>query len=319
MIAYYKTVGAVTQRVAWAQADCWVDVVDPTAEEQRLLLDELGVVPEFLRAALDEEESAHIDIDDDARQRMVIVDCPAAGDLADPRDPGSVQYKTHPLAVLFLQDKGILVTVSLQRNPVVESMLNAPMIRVDTAKRMQIFFEILLREAQLYPGYIANIGRQFGRIEARLRSSMTNAELISLLDIQKSLVYFSTSLSSEKSVLDRIATGKVFAYDEDEEELLNDVLVEIAQATEMCNIYSTIVANTMGAFGNVISNNLNTVMKALAIITVIMTIPNIVFGFYGMNTASLPMAGHWLYPLAMAVVACVAALVICVRTGIFKK
>ena len=318
VIAYYKTIDGVTRRIASPQADCWIDVVDPTSDEQRVLLDTLGVVPEFLRAALDEEESAHIDIDDEARQRMVIVDCPVAGELADPHDPGSVQYKTHPLALLFLQERGILITVSLERNPVVESMLSRPTNRIDTTKRMEIFFEILLREAQLYPGYLANIGRQFGRIEARLRSSMTNAELISLLDIQKSLVYFSTSLSSEKSVLDRIATGKVFAYVEDEEELLNDVLVEIAQATEMCNIYTTIVANTMGAFGNVISNNLNTVMKALAIITVIMTIPNIVFGFYGMNTASLPLAGHWVYPLAMAIVTCAAALVICVRTGIFK-
>lgn len=319
VIAYYKTSGGALRRVARAEVDCWVDVVNPTDAEQRLLLEDLGVVPEFLRAALDEEESAHIDIDDEAHQRMVIVDCPVEGDLVNPHDPNSVQYGTQPLAVLFLQEKGIMLTISLQRNPVVESMLVGPMEHLNTAKRVEIFFEILLREARIYPGYLANIGRQFARIEARLRSSMTNAELISLLDIQKSLVYFSTSLSSEKAVLDRIATGKVFAYDEDEGELLNDVLVEIAQATESCNIYTTIVANTMGAFGNVISNNLNTVMKALAIITVIMTIPNIVFGFYGMNTESLPLAGHWLYPLGMAVVACMVALAVCVHQGIFKK
>lgn len=318
MIAYYKTIDAVTRRIAGPEADCWINVVNPTSQEQCDLLEELGVVPEFLQAALDEEESAHIDIDDDAHQRMVIVDCPAEGDLADPHDPGSMVYRTHPLSVLFLQDRGVLVTISLRRNEVVESMLAGTMERVDTSRRVQIFFEILLREARLYPGYLANLARQFARVEGRLRSSMTNAELIRLLDIQKSLVYFSTSLGSDKSVLDRIATGKVIDYTDEEKELLDDVLVEIGQATEMCNIYTTIVANTMGGFGNVISNNLNSVMKALAIITVIMTIPNIVFGFYGMNTASLPLAGHWVYPLTMALIACVAALVICVRTGIFK-
>lgn len=318
MIAYYKTTDSGIARIAEPLPGCWIDVVNPTEAERRLLLDELCVVPEFLRAALDLEESAHVDVDADAHQKLVVVDCPIETPPADPKDALSVQYETQPISLLFLPDRGIVVTVSVRSNPVVKMVIDDAVQPVDTSQRVQVLLAVLLRAARLYPGYLNNIARQFSRVDGKLRSSMKNAELIRLLDIQKSLVYFSTSLNSEKAVLDRIAAGKVFVMTDDEREQFNDVLVEIAQAMEMCKIYTDIVSNTMGAFGNVISNNMNSVMKALAIITVIMAIPNIVFGFYGMNTASLPLAGDWLYPLLMALAACAGALVICIRTGIFK-
>ncbi len=318
MITYSKMVEGVVRHIAEPEPGCWVDVVGPDDRERRVLLDELGIVPEFLRSALDEEESAHVDIDEDARQRMVIVDCPVVDSHSLPDDPETVQYKTQPLAVIFLQDKDIAVSVGLHPNPMVQSVVGEGCHPDDGGGLTRVFLLVLLKAAQLYPGYLNGIVRQYVRTDARLRRSMNNAELIDLLDIQKSLVYFSTSLSSEKPVLDRLSSGKVLELDDDDREVLDDVVVEIAQATEMCRIYTDIVANTMGAYGNVISNNLNSVMKALAIITVIMTIPNIVFGFYGMNTTWLPLSSSWVYPLVMAVLACAVTLFVCIKAKVFK-
>ncbi len=318
MITYFKMVDGTMQRATGPEWGCWVDVVAPNDGEQRILLEEMGVVPEFLRSALDEEESAHVDIDADAHQRMVIVDCPVIDENGQPDDPETVQYKTQPLAVIFLQEKGMAVSIGLHPNPMVNSVVGEGRRPDGEGGLTRLFLLVLLKAAQLYPGYLNGIVRQYVRTDARLRKSMNNAELIDLLDIQKSLVYFSTSLGSEKPVLDRLATGKVLDLDDDDREVLNDVVVEIAQATEMCRIYTDIVANTMGAYGNVISNNLNSVMKALAIITVIMTIPNIVFGFYGMNTTWLPLSSSWVYPLVMAVLACSLTLFVCIKAKVFK-
>lgn len=318
VITYCKMVKGTMQRVVGPEWGCWADVVAPSDGERRILLEEMGIVPEFLRSALDEEESAHIDIDEDAHQRMVIVDCPVVDDGTQPDDPETVQYKTQPLAVIFLQDKGMAVSIGLHPNPMVASVVGEGKHPDGEGGLTRLFLQVLLKAAQLYPGYLNGIVRQYVRTDGRLRRSMSNAELINLLDIQKSLVYFSTSLGSEKPVLDRLASGKVVELDDEDREVLNDVVVEIAQATEMCRIYTDIVANTMGAYGNVISNNLNSVMKALAIITVIMTIPNIVFGFYGMNTAWLPLSSSWAYPLAIATVACAATLFVCIKAKVFK-
>ena len=141
---------------------------------------------------------------------------------------------------------------------------------------------------------------------------MKNEELIQMLGLEKSLVYFSTSLKTDEIVLNKIMRGKLIKLYEDDQDLLEDVLIEVHQAIEMCNIYSNILSGTMDAFASVISNNLNIVMKVLTVITIVMAIPNIIFSFYGMNVDGLPGA-HWLFPSALAIIACLIA------TYIFKK
>lgn len=127
-----------------------------------------------------------------------------------------------------------------------------------------------------------------------------------LLGLQKSLVYFSASLKGNEVTMEKVLRGRILKLYDDDRDLLEDALIEIRQAIEMSGIYSTILAGTMEAYASVVSNNMNDIMKALTVITLIMTIPNMVFGFYGMNVSYLPGAVSFI-PAIVSIVACVIA------------
>ena len=152
------------------------------------------------------------------------------------------------------------------------------------------------------------IERDFTRIERRLYDSLKNEELIQLLGLSKSLVYFSASLKGNEVTMEKVLRGRILKLYEDDRDLLEDALIEIRQAIEMAGIYSNILSGTMDAYASVVSNNLNIIMKVLTVITIIMAIPNIVFGFYGMNIRNgLPFDAFWVMPALLAVAACCAA------------
>ena len=142
-----------------------------------------------------------------------------------------------------------------------------------------------------------------------------------MLNLEKSLVYFSTSLKADEVTLNKIAQGRIIPLYEDDQDLLEDVLVEVHQAIEMANIYSNTLSGTMDAFASIISNNLNIVMKVLSVITIVMAIPNIVFGFYGMNVDlpfdGVPLLDNWAFPLLLAAVGCLVAALIFKRKGMW--
>ena len=146
---------------------------------------------------------------------------------------------------------------------------------------------------------------------------MENKELIQMLGLEKSLVYFSTSLKSDEITLNKILRGKIIRLYEEDQELLDDVMIEVHQAIEMCNIYKDILTGTMDAYSNIISNNLNFVMKGLTIITIVMAIPNMIFGFYGMNVTGLPYPIWW-FPLILAGIGCVIAILIFKKFNLFR-
>ena len=140
-----------------------------------------------------------------------------------------------------------------------------------------------------------------------------------MLNLEKSLVYFSTSLKADEVTLNKIAQGRIIPLYEDDQDLLEDVLVEVHQAIEMANIYAGTLSGTMDAFASIISNNLNIVMKVLSVITIVMAIPNIVFGFYGMNVElpfdGVPLLDNWAFPLLLAAAGCLVAAWIFKRKG----
>ena len=319
MIEYYLTgPDGVTKQVNEPQPGCWINVVAPTDRERAWLLNSAGILPEFIRSALDEEESAHVDYDDDARQTLVIVDCPAIADEEHAEDASMTEYETHPLSVLFLTDQDMLVTISLHENTAIDDLAAGKIRALNTNQRTRILLQLLLKASQKYVVYLRNIARQFSRTEARLHASMKNPELIKMLGLQKSLVYFSISLKADRVMLDRISGGRVIRLYEDDRDLLEDVLIEFRQAIEMCDIYSNILSGTMDTFGNVISNNLNSAMKTLTAITLVLAIPNVVFSFYGMNVDTLPLTLTWLFPLGMAVVGCVIAALVFRKKDMFR-
>ena len=294
-----------------------MSVVVPDASDRRRMQDEIGIEPEFVRAALDDEETSHIDYDDDTGQVLVIVDCPFVEDDREAVDQSIVQYDTHPLSLIFLAEQDMLVTVSLKQSETVNAFAQGKVRNLNTTLRTRMLLQMLLHISQRYLVCLRSINRQFRENERVLRKTMRNDELIKMLGFEKSLVYFSTSLKSTEATLSKIGYGRILRLYEEDRELLDDVSIEMSQAIEMCSIYTNVLNGTMDTFGNIINNNMNITMRTLAILTLVLSIPNMVYGFYGMNTP-LPLDGTWMFAFSLSVIATVGATVILMRSRFMK-
>ena len=314
MLEFYKTFGTETKKIDKPEPGSWISAIAPTEEEKNYLIEEMGILPEFVKSSLDAEESSHIDYDEDYNQTLVIVDYPSAEEVEDGYDKNMLQYTTLPLGIVIM--KGYVVTISLYENLNIDDMAQGRIKGVNTDLKTRFLLLLLLRISQRYLIYLRQIDRISSRTEQRLHKSMQNKELIQMLGLEKSLVYFSTSLKTDEITLNKIMRGKAIKLYDEDQYLLDDVLIEIHQAIEMCNIYSNILSGTMDAFASVISNNLNIVMKVLTVITIVMAIPNIIFSFYGMNVAGLPFP-QWWFPTGLAIVACIIATIIFIKKDMF--
>ena len=314
MLEFYKTFGTETKKIDKTEPGSWISAIAPTEEEKNYLIEEMGILPEFVKSSLDAEESSHIDYDEDYNQTLVIVDYPSAEEVEDGYDKNMLQYTTLPLGIVIM--KGYVVTISLYENLNIDDMAQGRIKGVNTDLKTRFLLLLLLRISQRYLIYLRQIDRISSRTEQRLHKSMQNKELIQMLGLEKSLVYFSTSLKTDEITLNKIMRGKAIKLYDEDQDLLDDVLIEIHQAIEMCNIYSNILSGTMDAFASVISNNLNIVMKVLTVITIVMAIPNIIFSFYGMNVAGLPFP-QWWFPTGLAIVACIIATIIFIKKDMF--
>lgn len=314
MLEFYKTFENQTKKIEQPELGCWINAVSPTEEEKDFLINTIGVLPEFLRASLDAEESSHIDYDDDVNQTLVIFDYPSAEETEDNYDKNTLQYTTLPLGIILL--KGYIITICLYENLNIDDMAKGQVKGINTTMKTRFLLLLMLRISQRYLIYLRQIDRLSSYTEQRLHKSMQNKELIQMLGLEKSLVYFSTSLKTDEITLNKIMRGKSIKLYEEDQDLLDDVLIEIHQAIEMCNIYSNILSGTMDAFASVISNNLNIVMKVLTVITIVMAIPNIIFSFYGMNVIGLPVAVWW-FPMLLAAIACIIAIIIFNKKDMF--
>ena len=287
VIYFYKTIDGAIREVDAIEPGVWVELTSPTADEIERIASELAVERDYITAALDEEETSRVEVEDD--HTLIMVDMPTVDD-----GESHVLYSTLPLGIIVTDEN--IVTVSLRENPIVDSMRTA---KLNTAHKTRFIFTLLLRIAGRYNLYLRQIERISSSIERKLYKSQRNKELIQLLDLEKSLVFFSTSLKANEVTLDKIMRGRVIKLYEEDQDLLEDVLIEVRQAIEMANIYSSILSGTMDAFASVISNNLNVTMKRLASLTVLIEIPTIIYSLYGMNVDGLPMAHFW-FPMALS-------------------
>lgn len=279
MLQIFKTVEDELQEEEQISEGCWAALTKPTNEEIQRVGAETGIDIDDLRAPLDDEERSRIEQEGD--YVVVLVDIPSL----DEKD----RYVTIPLGIYMT--KKMIVTVCLEETPVLKAFMNNRVKDFFTFKRTRFVFQILYRNATSYLRYLRIIDRKSEQIEEKLHISQKNKELIELLELEKSLVYFTTSLRSNETVLEKLLrTEKVKKYPEDEE-LLEDVIVENKQAIEMANIYSGILSGMMDAFASVISNNLNVVMKFLSTVTIVLSIPTMIASFYGMNFDNIPL-GH---------------------------
>ncbi len=257
---------------------CWIDAVAPSEEELQEIAKATNIQMDFLTAPLDEEEKSRIEIEDD--QILVLIDIPFLRSNKD--------YDTLPLGIVITET--CITTVCLEPNAVMADFGSHNMRLFSTFKKTRFLFQILFKSATLYLKYIRIIIRRTDELEIHLRESMQNSELFNLLDLQKSLTYFSTSLRSNNMVMEKLlrlrnatqSNHLVKLYEEDED-LLEDVIIEYKQAVEMVEMYSHILNSMMEVFASIISNNLNLVMKFLATVTIILAIPTLISGLWGMN------------------------------------
>jgi magnesium transporter len=276
MLEIYKsTETKVLEQVEKISKGCWVNMYAPTEEEINRIADEANIYVDFIRDALDDEERPRIEREDG--QVYIIVDYP----YITHDDAGFPIYETIPIGIV-LTDECIL-TVSLKDTPILEVFKNNKIKEFYTFKKNRFALQILAIITSYYLRYLKQINKRTNEIERELHQSMKNKELYAFLALEKSLVYFTTSLKSNKVVLDKILRFSYIKMYEEDKDLLEDVMIEKIQAIEMAETYSSILSGMMDAFASIISNNVNIVMKFLTSFTIILSFPTIVFSFYGMN------------------------------------
>ncbi len=254
----------------------WVNMVLPTDEEIEKISDKLKTDPDFIKAALDEEERSRIEVDEDNGQVLILVDTPYIMTKEQ-----SKLYETIPIGIMLTNL--CIVTVSLRQSLILEPFLKNIIKTFYTFKKSRFILQMLYKNAELYLMCLKQIDKQSETIEESLHKSMRNKEFIQLLTLEKSLVYLSTSLKSNEIVMEKLLRYDFIKKYPDDMELLEDTIIENKQAIEMAKIYSDILTGTMDSFASLISNNLNIVMKRLTSITIVMAIPTIISSFFGMN------------------------------------
>jgi magnesium transporter len=253
---------------------CWINLIDPTPGEIEKLT-ALGIPQDFITYPLDVDERSRTEREDDGKILIVIKVPVYLGPKVD------VPYTTIPMGFV-LTDK-VLLTVCRHPHGILEEFSSGRVRGLSTAKRNRFILKVLLYTANKYLAYLRDINRTVDALEDKAQVSMKNKEVYELLKFQKSMVYFTTALKSNELVFERLYRSQLFKMYPDDEDLLEDVITENQQAIEMVNISNNILSSMMDAFASIISNNLNVVMKFLASVTIIMSIPTLVTSFFGMN------------------------------------
>lgn len=277
MTNIFRTIDGQIHQISEIQEGCWVSLISPTESEIIDVSEKYNIDVGHLKAPLDEEERSRIE--EEENYTMILVDIP----VIEERN-GKDWYVTIPLSVIITDD--VIFTICLEETPILDAFVKGRVNNFFTYKKTRFILQILYKNTTMYLQYLRIIDKKSDVIGKKLHRSTKNRELIELLELEKSLVYFTTSLRANEVVLEQLMkTENIKQYPEDKE-LLEDAIIENKQAIEMADIYSGILSGTMDAFASVISNNLNIVMKFLATVTIVMSIPTMIASFYGMNVNS---------------------------------
>jgi magnesium transporter len=253
---------------------CWIALSEPSDSELAFVSQKYDIDLADMRASLDEEERSRVDVEE--KYTMVIVDIPTV-ENRDGRD----WYETIPLSVIVTND--VVITVCEKDTPLLRPFMQGRIRNFYTYMKSRFILQILYRNSQMYLRYLRIVDRESDKLELRLQHSMQNREILMLMELSKTLVYFATSLRSNEVVLERLTKLPRIKQYPDDEDLLNDVIIENKQAIEMAGIYSGVLQGMMDAFGSIVSNNLNNVMRIFSILSIVLSIPTIIFSAYGMN------------------------------------
>jgi len=309
MFAVYNTIdNIIINTDKPEEKGSWINMINPTEAEVERITKATGIEREFINDVLDDEERPRIETENN--QILVIINVPIIQNA-------TVVYETIPLGIILTEDH--FVTVCLQEVDVLNDFVNGKVRSLKTYKKTRFLFQILYKSASLYLTLLREIEKKTNEIELALHKSMKNKDLIRLLNLQKSLVYFTTSLKSNEQVMDKMLRTKVLEVYEEDQDLLEDVIIENKQALEMAETYSNISRSMMTSFASIISNNLNMVMKFLASITIILALPTMLASFFGMNV-KIPfqtLDHGFAIVVGMSVVLCFGGIILLMKREMF--
>ena len=301
MFNIYRTDDRIIREIDGIEPGCWIKLTDPTLEECGDISEKFDIDIADIRAALDDEESSRMSLEDD--YTLILVDIPTA-EVRNNRHT----YTTIPLGIIVRED--VIITVCSEETAVLRTFIDQRVREFSTKKQMRFTYQILYNACMVYQSLLRSIDRKRTEIEERIDQDTEDIDLIDLHELESNLVYFATSLRANGVVLDRLTRYSRLKLYEEDQELLEDVIIENRQAIEMTQIYRDIINGTRELLSTVINNRLNNAMKYLAAITIVMSIPTIISGLYGMNVA-----GDWM-PLSAAPhgfgIICLITLIICV-------
>ncbi len=303
MVKYFKTEKQRIYEQEKIGDGVWIQMIQPTLEECRKISNTLNIDIDDIRAALDEEESSRIEMEDG--YTLILVDIPTVEIRHEMQ-----RYTTIPLGIILTED--VLVTVCTEETPILQLFVQNRVREFSTKKKLRFVYQILFKTATNYQAYLRSIDKKRTEIEERIGNDMVDTDLIDLHELESTLVYFATSLRANAVVLDRLTRYKRLEQYPEDKELLEDVIVENRQAIEMTSIYRDIIDGTRELMSSVIDNRLNNVMKYLTSITIVMAIPTVISGIYGMNVNEkwMPFANT---PHGFLII-CVLTLLICMIT-----
>jgi magnesium transporter len=300
MLKLYRTENKVLKEVETITDGCWVNMVNPSYQEVAEIADEFEIDEADIMAALDEEESSRIELEDG--YTLILIDIPSVEVRHDKN-----RHTTIPLGILITQ--AAIVTVCTVETPILTDFINKRIKDFSTKKKMRFIYQIFARTISFYQSTLRAIDKMRTEIEERVGEDTTDVDLIDLHELESTLVYFATSLNANSGVLNRLTRYTRLEQYPDDQELLDDLIVENRQAIEMTSIYRDILNGTRELMSSIIDSKLNNVMKYLTAITLVMAIPTIISGFYGMNVhpAGMPFSQS---PFGFLIV-CIMTLIIC--------
>lgn len=310
----YITRNNYLEELTGPEPGCWVSLVAPGEAEINRISNKFNLDIDALKAALDADERSRIETEDN--YTMILVNIPTIEDETDKE-----LYSTIPLAIIVVDDA--VITVCSEDTPILRQFANGKVRDFYSNMKSRFILQILYKTSSLFLAYLRNIDRKSDNVENELHKSQKNKELIELLKLEKSLVYFTTALRSNEAILEKMLRLEIIKKYPEDVDLLEDVIVENKQAIEMANIYSGILSGTMDAFASVISNNLNIVMKVLSVITIVLSIPTLIFSAYGMNMnpAGMPFSqSPWgfLIVIVLSILISVIAMLIFMKSKMLK-
>lgn len=308
MICIYKTLtNNVMKEIDNLESGCWINIIEPTEKELLFISKKTNISLELLKAALDDEETSRIEVED--KNILIIVDVPFTN-----VEENSLTYDTYPLGIISNDD--YIITISLKKNKVITDLIEGKIKTFYTYKRSRFTLQILNRLTAYFLLYLRQIDKKSQLIHSKIHKSMKNKELIQLLSLEKSLVYFSTSLKSNEITLEKLLKYDFIQKYEEDKHLLEDVIIDNKQAIEMAHIYASVLSSLLEFFAALISNNLNMVMKFLASMTIVLSVPSIIFGLWGTNVI-LPFSNNPFGFLIIVVISIIISLIIAII--LYKK